>query len=71
MRVLHRVQCARRHGNRANATMGRAVNLVKTSFYGSVPQDMDSTGPGTFNGDTKQEDAGVGTSSIADFSADA
>ena len=26
------------NGNRANATIGRAVNLVKTNFYGSVPQ---------------------------------
>ena len=30
-------------GNRANATIGRAVNLVKTNFYGSVPQDMDNS----------------------------
>ncbi len=29
--------------NRANATIGRAVNLVKTNFYGSVPQDMDNS----------------------------
>ena len=31
------------NGNRANATIGRAVNLVKTNFYGSVPQDMDKS----------------------------
>ena len=30
-------------GNRANATIGRAVNLVKTNFYGSVPGDMDNS----------------------------
>ncbi len=30
-------------GNRANATIGRAVNLVKANFYGSVPQDMDNS----------------------------
>ena len=29
--------------NQANATIGRAVNLVKTNFYGSVPQDMDNS----------------------------
>ena len=29
--------------NRANATIGRAVNLVKTNFYGSVPQEMDNS----------------------------
>ena len=31
------------NGNRPNATIGRAVNLVKTNFYGSVPQDMDKS----------------------------
>jgi len=31
------------NGNRANATIGRAVNLVKTNFYGSVPKDMDKS----------------------------
>ena len=31
------------NGNRANATIGRAVNLVKTNFYGSVAQDMDNS----------------------------
>jgi hypothetical protein len=31
------------NGARANATIGRAVNLVKTNFYGSVPQDMDNS----------------------------
>ena len=38
--------------NRANATIGRAVNLVKTNFYGSVPQDMDNSTfghPGKFS----------------------
>ena len=29
--------------NQANATIGRAVNLVKTNFYGSVPQEMDNS----------------------------
>ena len=29
--------------NQANATIGRAVNLVKTNFYGSIPQDMDNS----------------------------
>jgi len=29
--------------NHANASIGRAVNLVKTNFYGSVPQDMDNS----------------------------
>ncbi|MFQ6026696.1 MAG: hypothetical protein ACE5Q6_04180, partial [Dehalococcoidia bacterium] len=31
------------NGNRATATIGRAVNLVKTNFYGSVAQDMDNS----------------------------
>jgi len=31
------------NGNRANATIGRAVNLVKTNLYGSVPQEMDQS----------------------------
>ena len=31
------------NGNRANATIGRAVNLVKSNFYGSKPQDMDKS----------------------------
>ena len=31
------------NGNRANATIGRAVNLVKTNFYGSSPQGMDKS----------------------------
>ena len=31
------------NGNRANATIGRAVNLVKTNFYGSVAQEMDNS----------------------------
>ncbi len=31
------------NGNRANATIGRAVNLVKSNFYGSVPQEMDKS----------------------------
>ena len=29
--------------NQANATIGRAVNLVKTNFYGSLPQEMDNS----------------------------
>ena len=29
--------------NHANATIGRAVNLVKTNFYGSLPQEMDNS----------------------------
>ncbi len=29
--------------NPANASIGRAVNLVKTNFYGSVPQEMDNS----------------------------
>jgi hypothetical protein len=40
------------NGNRANATIGRAVNLVKTNFYGSVPGDMDNSTfghPGKFS----------------------
>jgi hypothetical protein len=31
------------NGNRANATIGRAVNLVKANFYGSTPQEMDNS----------------------------
>jgi len=31
------------NGTRANATIGRAVNLVKTNFYGSVAQEMDNS----------------------------
>ena len=31
------------NGNRANTTIGRAVNLVKTNFYGSTPQGMDKS----------------------------
>ena len=31
------------NGNRANATIGRAVNLIKTNYYGSVPQEMDKS----------------------------
>jgi hypothetical protein len=31
------------NGTRANATIGRAVNLIKTNFYGSVPQEMDNS----------------------------
>jgi hypothetical protein len=30
-------------GNRANLTIGRAVNLVKSNFYGSIAQDMDKS----------------------------
>jgi hypothetical protein len=40
------------NGNRANATIGRAVNLVKTNFYGSAPGDMDNSTfghPGKFS----------------------
>lgn len=40
------------NGNRANATIGRAVNLVKTNFYGSVAQEMDNSTfghPGKFS----------------------
>ena len=29
--------------NHANASIGRAVNLVKTNFYGSIPQEMDNS----------------------------
>ncbi len=39
-------------GNRANATIGRAVNLFKANFYGSVPRDMDNSTlghPGKFS----------------------
>ncbi|MDP6130333.1 MAG: hypothetical protein QGH97_14070 [Dehalococcoidia bacterium] len=31
------------NGNRANATIGRAINLLKTNFYGSTAQDMDQS----------------------------
>ena len=31
------------NGNRANATIGRAVNLAKSNFYGSLPQDIDKS----------------------------
>jgi hypothetical protein len=40
------------NGNRANATIGRAVNLVKTNFYGSAAQEMDNSTfghPGKFS----------------------
>ncbi|MBM3942392.1 MAG: hypothetical protein FJ316_05620 [SAR202 cluster bacterium] len=30
-------------GNRANATIGRAINLFKAGFYGSIPRDMDNS----------------------------
>jgi len=31
------------NGNRANATIGRALNLFKSNFYGSTAQDMDQS----------------------------
>ena len=31
------------NGNRANAAIGRAINLVKSNFYGSVSQEMDKS----------------------------
>ena len=31
------------NGSRANAAIGRAVNLFKSNFYGSVPIDMDNS----------------------------
>ena len=31
------------NGNRANATIGRAINLVKSNYYGSVAGDMDKS----------------------------
>ena len=40
------------NGNRANATIGRAINLVKTNFYGSVAGEMDNSTfghPGKFS----------------------
>ena len=40
------------NGTRANATIGRAVNLFKSNFYGSVPGDMDNSTfghPGKFS----------------------
>jgi hypothetical protein len=40
------------NGNRANAAIGRAINLIKTNFYGSMPGDMDNSTfghPGKFS----------------------
>jgi hypothetical protein len=40
------------NGNRVNATTGRAINLIKTNFYGSVPEGMDNSTfghPGKFS----------------------
>lgn len=40
------------NGARANATIGRSVNLFKSNFYGSVPKDMDNSTfghPGKFS----------------------
>ena len=34
------------NGNRANAAIGRAINLIKANFYGSVPQEMDKSALG-------------------------
>jgi len=31
------------NGTRSNATIGRAINLVKTNFYGSVAKEMDNS----------------------------
>ena len=31
------------NGNRANAAIGRAVNLLKANFYGSISQEMDKS----------------------------
>ena len=31
------------NGNRANASIGRAINLLKANFYGSVSQEMDKS----------------------------
>ncbi len=31
------------NGNRANAAIGRAINLLKANFYGSVSQEMDKS----------------------------
>ena len=31
------------NGNRANAAIGRAVNLIKANFYGSISQEMDKS----------------------------
>ena len=31
------------NGNRANAAIGRAINLVKANFYGSISQEMDKS----------------------------
>ena len=31
------------NANRANAAIGRAINLIKANFYGSVSQDMDKS----------------------------
>ena len=32
-----------RNGNRANAAIGRAINLLKANFYGSISQEMDKS----------------------------
>ena len=34
------------NGNRANASIGRAINLLKANFYGSVAQEMDKSALG-------------------------
>ena len=34
------------NGNRANAAIGRAINLIKANFYGSVSQEMDKSSLG-------------------------
>ena len=34
------------NGNRANAAIGRAINLLKANFYGSVSQEMDKSALG-------------------------
>ena len=34
------------NGNRANASIGRAINLLKANFYGSVAQEMDKSSIG-------------------------
>ena len=31
------------NGNRANAAIGRAINLIKANFYGSISQEMDKS----------------------------
>ena len=38
----HGVNCFG-NGNRANAAIGRAINLLKANFYGSVSQEMDKS----------------------------